>query len=222
MKKVEIFADKRATNYDSFVETWIPNYHYFMSIVPSLIEGAKGDNLLVAGCGTGTEIKTILDASPSWKVTGVDPSKEMINQAKERFSRNNSVKLMEGVVSDLPNEPVFHAATLLLVLHFMPDDGTKLNLLKTISKRLHKHSPFVIFDITGSPDQMSENLEILRHLIPKGLPAEDINDRVERIKNNLFTVSEERIYELLIGAGFSKPVRFFQNSIYMGWRCYKS
>ncbi|MEM9052218.1 MAG: class I SAM-dependent methyltransferase [Bacteroidota bacterium] len=222
MNKVEIFADKRATNYDSFVETWIPNYHYFMSIVPSLIEDAEGDSLLIAGCGTGTEIKTILDASPSWKVTGVDPSPEMINQAKARFSEDESVELIEGLVSDLPKEPNFHAATLLLVLHFMPDDGTKLELLKSISRRLHKNSPFLILDITGSPDQMSANLEILRHLIPKGLPTKDIDDRIARIKTNLFPVSEGRISELLISAGFSKPVRFFQNSIYMGWKCYMS
>jgi len=217
MQKIEFFENQRAAGYDQFVETWIPNYHYFMDIVPSLLQDTVNKNLLVVGCGTGAEIKRFVQASETWKITGIDPSPEMIEQAKENLTEAQSVDLIEGVISDIDVSKQFGAATLLLVLHFMADDGTKLALLKDIAIRLEKDASFVLLDITGSNDQLKANLNILKLLLPAGLKEEDIDHRMARIEHNLHSVSEERLRELLIEAGFATPLRFFQNSIYMGW-----
>ncbi|HAL54739.1 MAG TPA: class I SAM-dependent methyltransferase, partial [Sphingobacterium sp.] len=37
MNKVELFENERASGYDPFVETWIPNYHYFLDQLPTLL-----------------------------------------------------------------------------------------------------------------------------------------------------------------------------------------
>jgi tRNA (cmo5U34)-methyltransferase len=51
MNNVEIFENERATGYNQFVETWIPNYHYFLDRLPKLLSETKQKDLLVVGCG---------------------------------------------------------------------------------------------------------------------------------------------------------------------------
>lgn len=216
MSKVELFENQIATAYDQFVETWIPNYHYFMDKLPSLLKQTINRNLLVVGCGTGAEIERFIQTKEQWKITGIDPSPDMISQARQNLQNFENVNLIEGIVTDLNKSDTFGAATLLLVLHFMEDNETKLSLLKNIANRLEKNAQFILLDITGAQKQIIENLNILKLLLPDNLKKEDVNNRLHRIENELHAVSEERLNELLIEAGFEAPLRFFQNSIYMG------
>ena len=117
----------------------------------------------------------------------------------------------------LDKEKKFSAATLLLVLHFMEDNGDKLRLLKDVSERLVSGAPFVMLDITGDKSQIKQNLNVLRLLLPDGLDEEQIDNSLNRIENELYAVSEQRLSELLQEAGFEPPLRFFQSAIYMGW-----
>jgi tRNA (cmo5U34)-methyltransferase len=217
MNKVEIFENERATGYNQFVETWIPNYHYFIDNLPKLLRETENKDLLVVGCGTGNEIERFVHAAEQWKITGIDPSPEMINQAVQKLSNFDKVNLIEGLVSDLDKSHRYGAATLLLVLHFMDDNGTKFSLLKNIAERLEIGAPLILLDITGNRKQIKENLEVLRLLLPNNLDKEGIKNRLNRIENELHAVSEERLRELLGEAGFEAPLRFFQTSIYMGW-----
>lgn len=217
MTKVELFENERASGYNRFVETWIPNYGYFMDCLPKILRETNPKDLLVVGCGTGNEIERFVHTSEPWNITGIDPSPEMIKQAKEKFQAYENVKLIEGLVSNLERERKFNAATLLLVLHFMEDNGDKFSLLKSVSERLVSGAPFVMLDITGNKGQITENLKVLKNLLPDELEEEQTSERLKRIQNELFPVSEERISKLCVEAGFEKPLRFFQSSIYMGW-----
>lgn len=216
MKNVEIFENERAAGYNTFVETWIPNYSYFLDKLPKLLGKTTGNDLLVVGCGTGNEIERFVQDS-RWKITGVDPSPEMIAQANEKFKNYESVTLIEGLVSDLSLEQKYDAATLLLVLHFLDDNGNKSGLLKDISNRLVSGATFILLDITGNKTQIRQNLMVLKCLLPDNLDKDEINNRINRIENELFSVSEERLSKLCEEAGFEAPLRFFQSSIYMGW-----
>jgi len=217
MKKVEVFENERATGYNQFVETWIPNYHYFLDRLPKLLSETKQKDLLVVGCGTGNEIERFIQAPEQWKITGADPSPEMIKQANEKLQTHDSVTLIEGLVTDLDIAKKYGAATLLLVLHFLDDNGNKLNLLKDIAERLVSGATFIMLDITGDKSQIKQNLKILRLLLPDGLDEAQISNRLNRIESELFPVSEERLSELCTEAGFEPPLRFFQSSVYMGW-----
>jgi tRNA (cmo5U34)-methyltransferase len=217
MNKVEIFENERATGYNQFVETWIPNYHYFLDRLPKLLSETNQKDLLVVGCGTGNEIERFIQTSEHWKITGIDPSPEMLKQASEKLRNNDTVTLIEGLLADLESEKKYGAATLLLVLHFLDDNGNKLNLLKDIAERLVSGAAFVMLDITGDKHQIRQNLKILRLLLPDGLDEEQIRNRLNRIENELFSVPEQRLSELCTEAGFEPPLRFFQSSVYMGW-----
>ncbi len=215
MNKVELFENERASNYESFVKIWIPNYNYFLDCLPKLLREIENKKVLVVGCGTGNEIERFVEARENWQVTGVDPSPEMINQAISRFQDYENVELIEGTLSNVSSK--YGAATLILVLHFFEDNGEKLDLLKEVSSKLERGAKLIMLDITGNKKQLSENLEEFRLLLPDKLDKSEINRRINRIKNDLHTVSEERIADLIKEAGFERPLRFYQSSIYMGW-----
>lgn len=221
MNKVEIFEKERASNYNQFVEDWIPNYSYFMEKLPKLLSDTDNKDLLVVGCGTGNEIVQFAKADQDWKITGVDPSPEMISQAKERLAKHENIELIEGLVSDLSQDRKYGAVTLLLVLHFLEDNGQKLDLLRQIAQRLKTEAPLVMLDITGDQKQMKTNLKVLKQLLPNSLDKELLQNRLQRIENDLHYVPEERLMELCQEAGFERPIRFFQTSIYMGWITWK-
>lgn len=217
MNQVELFENERAAGYNQFVETWIPNYHYFLDCLPKILRGIDKKDLLVVGCGTGNEIEKFIKTPERWTITGIDPSPEMIKQAKDKLQTCDNVRLIEGVVADLDIKKKYNVATLLLVLHFLEDNGSKLNLLKDIAERLVSGATFIMLDITGDKKQIQQNLIIIEQLLPEGLDEEQVNNRLKRIEHELFAVSEERLSALLEEAGFETPVRFFQSSIYMGW-----
>lgn len=177
----------------------------------------KKKEILVVGCGTGNEIEKIVDTTDFLRITGVDPSPKMIEQAEVKVGDVANVKLVTGLVSDLDLQEKYNVATLLLVLHFLKDNGDKFNLLADIAKRLITGATLVIFDITGDKNQIQENLKVLRLLLPDDIDKEQIDFRLKRIEDEFFSVSEERLSELLQLAGFEKPIRFFQSSIYIGW-----
>jgi len=53
--------------------------------------------------------------------------------------------------------------------------------------------------------------------LPDGLDEEQVSNRLNRIENELYYISEERLSELCSEAGFEVPLRFFQSAIYKGW-----
>ncbi len=211
-----VFEGERANNYDEFVQQWIPNYDYFMTILPKLLENTVEKTMLAVGCGTGNEILALKKADEAWSITGVDPSPEMIHVAQEKLALHENIEFFTGKVAQLKNHNQFGAATLILVLHFIQYPNEKLGLLTAIRKRLQPGAPFIIMGIFGNKEQLRGNLEVLRSLLPNYLTHREIDERLERIKQ-LYRTSEEELSKLLVRAGFKPPTRFFQASIYSAW-----
>ena len=222
MSHIAIFENERATGYDDFVKVWIPNYQFFIDLLPLVLEDAPSKKLLVAGCGTGNEIHAFQKSAMNWSITGVDPSPDMITLARKKLANNPQVSLVDGDVASLSPKSHFGAATLILVLHFIKDNETKRKLLKEIASRLEPGSPFVLMGIFGDTRQIEKNLKVLSYLIPNTIQEEIIQSRLERLKNEFHHISEKKLEELLISAGFEPPVRFYHMAIYSGWLTRKS
>jgi len=216
---IEFFDGDRATNYDNFIQTLFPGYELMIQATISALKLNLVDNanLLIGGCGTGNEMSYILDEMPLWNCVGVDPSPEMISQAKLKLESFENYELHLSTVSQLNTSINYDAATLLLVLHFIPDDGGKLELLKDLNNRLIPGAPLIICDIFGNKPSLSMRLKVLFKWIEQHLTPETLAKVKDRILNNIYHISETRLTELLIEAGFSQPIRFFQSSIYGVW-----
>jgi tRNA (cmo5U34)-methyltransferase len=145
------------TDYDIAVRQSIPGYDAMLTMLTALFQRYLMDDahILVVGAGGGNEISALSQTHPTWQFTGVDPSEKMLAVAQskvESLGIEDRVTLHKVVVQDLPIHR--YSAASLLVMHFLPDDGTKLDYLRAIAARLQLGSPFVLVDSHG--DKQSE------------------------------------------------------------------
>lgn len=218
---IEIFEGERVSNYDNFVIDYFPSYSFVMQNCAVLISDhlmiKSKPKILVVGCGTGNEAKQLLDYNNDWLIDACDPSEEMINSAKSKLSKYTNLNLTHCGVEELDKSNLYDAATLFLVLHFISDDGAKLDLLREIGSRLEVGAKFLLFDICGTKNEIEENFDILRQLFPKKWCSEEIEMRRERMLKTLNTIDENRTLELLELAGFVKPVKWHQSFLVRSW-----
>lgn len=129
----------------------MPGVEILYSLVRATLEcaTAPGARVLVVGAGGGREAEALLPSEHGFRLLGVDPSADMLALVTPEPVR---LELVQGLVEDLPAEPAFDAATALLVMHFLPDDGAKLAFLQQVRARLVPGGPLVLADVVIDSD----------------------------------------------------------------------
>ncbi|MBD2770929.1 class I SAM-dependent methyltransferase [Iningainema tapete] len=177
--------------------------------------------ILVIGAGGGEEIISLGKHNAGWQFVGVDLSEEMLKLAESRIKKEglvNEVQLYKMEVIDLENKN-FDAATCILTLHFIPDDGAKLATLQAIRERLKPNAPFVLVDGAASRNKAEFNDNVMawkRHAQNNGMTVELLDSMIEKAMGLPF-VTEEREVELLTEAGFSRIRKIYQGTWFNGW-----
>lgn len=221
-----MFDAERAQAYDRRIRDAIPGYealHQLSCMVLAEVTGGHG-RVLVAGAGTGAECVALAQACPGLHLTGVDPAEEMLAVAERKVAEHglvDRVRLYPGTVAQLPTFEKFDAATLLLVLHFLPDDGAKARLLTEIADHLKPGAPLVLADLFGpawDDPWQAELRTFWRHLqVAAGIPPADIDKGFRHVDRDIHPVTEARLAELLAEAGFGPPLPFFRALCFGGW-----
>lgn len=221
-----IYAAEKAQAYDRRIREAIPGYEALHQLACMVVAQATGGHgrVLVAGAGTGAECVALGLACPGIRVVGVDPAGDMLKLAERKAAEHGlteRVRLYPCAVADLPAFEPFDAATLLLVLHFLPDDGAKGALLGEIAKRLEPGAPLVLADLFGPPWQEPWQASLRtfwRHLQKAaGIPLPDIDKGFAHVDRDIHPVTEARLAELLAEAGFGPPQPFFRALCFGGW-----
>ena len=204
---------------------FVPGYQVMQRMAAQLIGetiGRQGD-VLVIGAGGGLEIEAFARLEQDWRFVGVDPAKPMLDAARALVEQAGAKALWhEGYVFDAPGGP-FDAAMCLLTLHFVPDDGGKLETLRAIRDRLKPGAPFVLVDLCMEKGAKDHDLRIARYqafALNSGAEAEDVADTVNRVRNVLNTVSPARDEDLLAQAGFRDAGLFYAGLSWRGWVAY--
>lgn len=225
--KIE-FDRERANQYDLDIRKAIPGYEALHGMAHSLLQTnlSESARLLVVGSGTGMELVNYCQQNPTWSLTGVDPSAEMMAIAVEELTTlryRERVDLHTGYVSTLPKTEPMDAATLMLVMHFLPDDGSKLQLLKDIARRLKPGAELVFADLHGdkSLPYFAKLRKAWQALYFSQLDEEsrikaEANFQTS-IDNSIYFITEARIIELLQTAGFSNVTKFYNAFLFGGW-----
>lgn len=221
MDYIEPFEGERANKYESNIVTMIPFYSGISELVATLILRTvpSGTKILAAGCGTGADFRSLLKVAPDrYRITGVDPSSDMIAIARKNFP---NAELICAPVSSLEKNLKFSAATLLFVLHFLPDDGAKLSLLKDISSRMEPGGMFVLFDLHDSDPAMETVFDELSLYLKEfqGWEEEALQTYVNRVKG-LKRIPNSRYEELFREAGFKNWRKIFQAYHVGGWQLF--
>jgi tRNA (cmo5U34)-methyltransferase len=221
-----IYAAEKAQAYDRRIRAAIPGYEALHQLSCMVVAEATGGHgrVLVAGAGTGAECVALGQACPALHVVGVDPAADMLAMAEGKVTEhglNQRVRLYPGTVADLPVFEPFDAATLLLVLHFLRDDGAKLALLTDVAKHLKPGAPLVLADLFGPAwDQpwQAELRTYWRHLqLAAGIGGSDVDKGFSHVDRDIHPVTEDRLGELMQQAGFARPQPFFRALCFGGW-----
>ncbi|MFA7420420.1 MAG: methyltransferase [Melioribacteraceae bacterium] len=218
------FDLKKVAHYDDLARKVVFGYDQLFIMALSLLAEKQNEtaNVLIVGCGTGMELITFGNHMTNWKLTGVDPSEEMIKISRAKindYGLSNRVTLHHGFIESLLEAKEYDAATLIFVLRFIPDDRRKLLLFQNIAKRLRSGAKLIIVDQYGDPSidgfqYMSKAWKNFMKL--GGTPTELVNKiMVQAIEQNF--VTERELQNLLLEAGFEKITRFYNSFVHGGW-----
>ena len=223
------FDGKRAAVYDDLIRQVIPGYDVLHRLIRLQLHAGLGDEarILAVGAGTGMEIATLAPGRPGWRFSAVDPASEMLEAARRRLERDGlgeCTAFHHGFVADLPQEKSFDAACLVLVMHFVPDDGSKAALLGDIARRLKPGAPLILADAHGEKESRGflHLIDVWRNWqLDAGIKPEDVEKGFRRVVKDIHFVPEERIVGLLSDAGFTTPQPFFASLPFGAWIAWK-
>jgi tRNA (cmo5U34)-methyltransferase len=187
-----------------------------------LRERAPADaRVLVVGAGGGLETRALALAQPAFRFVGVDPAPRMLELARNVIASEliERVDLIEGTVEDAPRGP-FDAATCVLVLALLADDGTKSRTLCEIHRRLRPGAPFVLVDQCldrSAPDFERKLDRYASYALASGVDSEIVEGAREQHRSNPGLVSPERNASLLAETGFRECELFYVGMAWRGW-----
>ena len=218
------FNGELSNEYDDLAHKIIPAYHSIYELAQHLLRNKldKEPRILVAGAGTGKEIIDCSKNNPHWSFTGFDPAEPMLSIAKKKVGAaclENKISLVHGLINDVA-EKDFDAATSMLVMHFLPDDGTKLDFLKGIAGKLKPGAPIVLVDIEGeigSDEYNTLNAAWKNQQIFKRDDDDKVNEEFELREEEVHFIPQKRIKSLLEEAGFIHIHKFFKAYLFGGY-----
>lgn len=224
MEKQIDFNGEWSNEYEGTAHKIIPAYHYIYELTQYLLRDRlnKEARILVAGAGTGKEIIECSQNNSHWSFTGFDPAEPMLSIARKKVeaaSLENRISLVHGLIGDV-KEKDFDAATSILVMQFLPDDGAKLKFLKGISEKLKPGAPIVLVDLEGTIG--SDEYNTLNAAWKKQqLCIRGENDRVRKEfiirEKEVHFIPQKRIEALLEEVGFIKIHKFFKAYLFGGY-----
>jgi tRNA (cmo5U34)-methyltransferase len=180
--------------------------------------------LLIVGAGGGLETRYLAGFAKGGRFTGVDPSPTMLDLARTIAGpvAGDRLNLIAGTVSDAPSEP-FDAATCILVMGLIPDDGSKLKTLKEIYGRLKTGAPFILVD--QCIDRLASDVALrldryAAYARASGVDAETVSVAREKLAWNDCIVAPDRKEALLTEAGFKAIETFYVGMAWRGWVAY--
>jgi tRNA (cmo5U34)-methyltransferase len=203
---------------------FVPGYEQMQRMAAQLIRERVGEtaDVLVLGAGGGLELEAFGLRCPQWKFVGVDPSQEMLKAAQQRMHAAGAdarVVWHHGYIFDAPLGP-FDAATCLLTLHFVPDDGSKEKTLTELRRRLKPGAPFALVDLCidlASPQAANYLARYRNFALESGAELEEVESTCWRLVNVLKLVSARRDEELLGACGFTNIELFYAALSWRGW-----
>lgn len=218
-----------ASDYDQAAQLALPGYEAMHTMVLACLQAylPKDADLLIVGAGTSKELIRFGQAQPQWHLHGVDPSAKMLAIAQQKVAQHHlsqRVTLTQGYTQDLPGDVHYHAATSILVMHFIPT-ADKLQFLDNIAQRLSPSAPFILVDVFGQKEsqELEQLLPVLQsywHLM--GLPLDKQQQLLTGFDQGVYPLTEASLLQLLNQAGFQQTIRFYTGLWVGGWLAFKS
>ena len=218
------FDKERASSYDKTFARLAPIRDALYLLIRQIFSELPADaNILCVGAGTGTEIIYLAQNFPQWRFTAVEPAPAMLDicrQKAEECGISSRCTFHQGYLDSLPTSNSFHAATCLLVSHFMMQQDERSNFFRQIAARLHPNAYLVSSDLTCDMDTLEYQslLEVwLRMLKFAQVPVTEVENIRSAYGENVALLSPQQVESIIIKGGFDSPTLFYQTLLIRAW-----
>lgn len=188
--------------------------------------GSTAKVLVVGAGGPAQEITKAGRLEPNWHFTAVDPSEPMLDIARTRIAEAHMAARTEiilGRVDELPEDRKFDAATLIGVLHHLPGNDAKRDILDAIASRLKPGAPLILagnhYAYASEPLMLQAWGQRWRM---QGATPDEVTAKLSKILQGADPPhSEAAVFTLLAESGFEAPKRFFGSLFWGAWIAFR-
>jgi tRNA (cmo5U34)-methyltransferase len=223
----EKFDTSRANEYAKQSRIALAGYDACHDLSACMLAASLGNTpsaqvLVVGAGGTAQEIIAMATLEPNWHFMAVDPSAPMLETATQQLQANDLLERTQvhlGRVEDLPADESFDAATLIGVLHHLPGDAAKRELLRCVHARLKPGAPLIVagnhYAYASQPLLLAAWGQRWRQ---HGASPDEVKIKLGKILQGADPPhSEAAVQRLLHDGGFAEATRFFSSLFWGAW-----
>ncbi len=179
--------------------------------------------ILCVGAGTGHEVQALATHFPDWRFTVVEPSAPMMALCRRRAAEQGWTErclFHSGYLDSLPPVPLHHAATSLLVSHFLVSSEKRREFFRQIALRLRDAGRLVVADLSGdrsTPAHARLEAVWFRLMEIAGVTPEQHEKTREAWRKDVGFLPVPELELLITSAGFGAPQLFSQSLLIRAW-----
>ena len=218
-----------ANEYDEKIRETIPYYDAFHLETIDLVKSINAipEKWLDTGCGTGNFISSAAKAFKGTKFVLADPSKDMLDIARQKISGAGctELELLYPVPSggiELPEEE-FEVITAIQCHHYLDVEGRK-EAIQNCFRMLKCNGVFITFENIRPLSQVGTLIGLDRwkqFQTSKGKSDEEAEKHIGRFDKEYFPITIEEHLELLKEVGFSFVEVFWYSYMQAGFYAIK-
>lgn len=182
--------------------------------------------ILVAGAGTGAEVRYLAPRFPKWRFTLIDPSAPMLAVARRHAEAEGFADRCDFHADFVSATPVeaHDAATSLLVSHFLTSAPARTAYFSDIAARLKPGGRLFTVDLCTDDDAPDFDGVMSLWLDLLGLAGQTDESRANYLKSygrDFAAHGPETVEKIIEAAGFTPPAPIFQAALIRGWTAAK-
>ncbi|RZA00736.1 MAG: class I SAM-dependent methyltransferase [Proteobacteria bacterium] len=181
----------------------------------------KDARILCVGAGTGAEILFLSEAFPGWHFTAVEPAKAMLDIFRDKAKAAgiaDRCEFHEGFLGTLPASEPFHAATSILVSHFIVERQARVSFFRQIRARLREGSLLVNADLSSALEPTAKEILYEQWLrFQTGRAHNEGTFADSPWKGNVEFSKPAEVVAMIEEAGFKSVLPTFQFLFINGW-----
>lgn len=219
-----------AALYDNGISSTIPYYYCFHEETINIVKAVMKEPVLWldTGCGTGTLVRRCLDAFPNTNFFLVDPSGEMMLQAKKKLDAYAAgrVKLLESATTQqlgLKPDLHFDVVTAIQCHHYMPAKE-RIAATRVCYDALSGGGVFITFEnvrpLTVTGIAIGKR-NWGNYQLSSGKDQNQVKKHLERFDVEYFPITIEEHLELYRNCGFAVVEILWFSCMQAGFYCIK-
>jgi tRNA (cmo5U34)-methyltransferase len=188
----------------------------------SLADVSQARILVVGAGGTAGEIIALAGLEPDWTFVALDPSKPMLEVAQDNIENAGltaRVTFITGDLTEIASDAVFDAAIMIGVLHHLPGQAAKRDIMRQLAAHLKDGAPLVVAgNYRAYQSQPLFMAAWARRWKMAGADSQEITAKMDRILQGAEPpVSQEAVDALFTQNGFERPTQFFASLFWGAW-----